>query len=1047
MFTFIYIINFNIIQTSNNNINNPEKQIPIACDKIILEKQKILYQTIVELFQDVVLLIQNENESTQVIAKSLVENFIKEVQNSSYKIQTLYEQVFNIYKIISTIYENFPFNSLQEKKFITIDENNIQSIEQATIHVKQAKNECKKFELWINSQKARIENNQKCSEVISTIIQSMCNLLQKSIAFAQKNCTISFYKKLTNAIIMNNAETTKLKTLISQKITSQLQLLLSSIQESYTILNNTSSNSVEFESIMENICEKVIFSLAFLRGLQEKKLCEIPSKSIIIKFQKKITAKLAQENGTVYYNYLMEIQKEIESVLKEQKNHNISFVTHSYRKMYSFFYDISKDHPTLTKIFNSDLFSAQNIFLTISSYSCYSYLTDYQITKNNNNQRIDYDINYYGFNHHPTSFLSSIGEASMGIFSQMLGFFQGISNKILVDCQQRGTLTANATRGIIQQYCLKYKIKEELNSRSLEFFDSSTPSNNEFHDYYDFAYKFPRIFKGLISLGVGSMMLYPLSKFNETTGFFSKIRDLINLGHANLISSSDNTDEITDIQGNKKHCEYNLNDKTFDNLRSKGLLDWFDDVLQKIKNPLTSAESMSRVISIEGPSGCGKTTLARAFAQSILEIPGASGNMVSFIQYDPKKLYPKHKDKEEFNIFDAIEAMLESVRNIDGKIIVIYLDEFHLFFTDKTGNIDHSRIADFLKLFADLKQKQKNTPYGIYIVTSTNKPDFLPHEFFDNPDRIATRITINYPTFEERIDLMKTFLKKYGIPFNTINFNYISGIMENENIAQGWIIVMLQLAMSIAKKKHELLNTKHIYESYNTVCRKIINDNGGFSDSYKNYLATYYSAQAAASKILHTYADFDAITLCAINESLTPKDIKDIYKRPERKDLRFGKIFTRKFNRYLSLSSSEMLIEEVLLLLLGQMYTKSMNIPMIEQASIDAKEINTKVRHFIINSYSIHLILKESSQQQEEIINQKYTEIMNCIISFGNSIIKNESFKKLTLKIKEAVIKENFVSASDMERIPEFEILSHELKNALCQEYNELKNKINTIVS
>jgi SpoVK/Ycf46/Vps4 family AAA+-type ATPase len=1016
-FTFSLLLFFSIVNSSETSktsiinsaeISNTEEQQTFETDKRISEKIYTLQHGIINCFNGIVQFIDTQEEITKKHFSeniSIILNCINLVikdNNNKNNIVDFYNEFISFYKKFFVFYGDFNCSSSINLDCINIQLlNNEEKIDNIINNVKKILNDFKRFILWIDSKNIVLESNQKSTDAISTIIQSLCLLLQKAIVVTPKYCTLPINYKLKNIGLNYTNKNKKIIQEYAEKNISQVQYLLQAIQNLYNDLNVISINSEEFQKFIESSCHQIIISLAYLEELYNNNFFQVPTQKKIEERYRLINDYIASNGGMSYEQYLIGIQKYIEDLSMKYKTFHISYITKTYRMGYSSLYDFNKSYPFINSI-ASFILNPMFLFIGGTAASTNSYL---QLDKKEEKWNYSW---YQGY-----------GEVCLGLFSKFVGMFEGtIAN-------------TNNTIDTGEHSAKKYKqiLTEKLKSE------------------YTFIERFPYLFYPGISLLLGTVLYYPISKFDETTKISTQIKELLYKLHTYMVAD-DSTGENNNIDNKERHCEYNLNDKTFNHLRKKGLLDWFDDIIQKIKNPSLAIDSTSRVICIEGPSGCGKTTLAQAFAQTILDIPGKNSNSVAFAAFDPNSLYKKDPKSTEPDIFESIEMMLTSIRNIEGKIIVIYLDEFHLFFTDKSGNPDHKKVASFLKLFANLKQKQKGTPYGIYIVTSTNKPEYLPHEFFDNPDRIATRIVINYPSFEERIELIETTLKKYGVPLNSIDVRYISGIMENENVAQGWIILTIQKAMSIAKRKHELLKTKHIYEAYNLMCRKIIQENGDYSNNFKEYIASYYCSQAIGCMLFNKYRDFDAVTLYAINERLEPKEIKDIYKRPDRKDLRFGKLFMRSFSRDLKLSSIDMMIQKIIPLLMGTAYVKINEIPIIDQSTEDNKTIVKEVKEFVNSLYSNKLIVEYDEKIKDQIVHEKYKQIMSLLIEFTNTLCKKDNtiFNTSIDELKKVLLEKDFVSIDDIKNNKIIQENISEMKQLINNSLSKLKQDISIII-
>lgn len=424
---------------------------------------------------------------------------------------------------------------------------------------------------------------------------------------------------------------------------------------------------------------------------------------------------------------------------------------------------------------------------------------------------------------------------------------------------------------------------------------------------------------------------FSFAKFEEATGMFFKVRNMLDNMHYWILGES--KDNAVDFSNNgSKHSEYTIDDAVFDGMRERGMLSWFYSILSQLSDPFGSYFPIKRVVLITGPSGSGKTMLAESFAQSVANTV-ARGARVQFIEIDPKHLHitevgPNGKE-QQFDIFDLITQLIDEARNsATPTTYIIYLDELHLFFMGPKGQkqADNRLLADFLKLFTNLKKKQAGTPYGVYIIASTNKPELVPHEIFDNPDRIQTFIHIAYPNYQERIELMQNYLKKFGIPVNHIDFEEISRVLEpinwgDEQVSQGKLVAILQLAMVNAKMQHMIFATEHILAAINTLVRRIIFDDSGLENYFLQVLVQYYAAQTSIALLVNSSLVFHAVTIYRVSKQITPKSFSQMYERPELLPERYGKIFlVNSHSNNIDLISLEKMIDTILVSLSGSVY-------------------------------------------------------------------------------------------------------------------------------
>lgn len=558
-------------------------------------------------------------------------------------------------------------------------------------------------------------------------------------------------------------------------------------------------------------------------------------------------------------------------------------------------------------------------------------------------------------------------------------------------------------------------------------------------------YAFGSAVEYISSIAIASSLMYFPSKIESETGFLTATKNLILKFHNYMMDIEDNKMEVINIDD--AYCPYTIDSEVFENLEKRGDLDWFYRVIAKIKNPFANMEvDFPRVILIEGPSGSGKTLLSNAFAQTIQNIKKNNGknDSVRFLTVEPKNFYQSDKAKEG-DIFEAITSHIIN-NKLSADVFILYFDEFHLFFTDSAGNLDHSKLANFLKFFSDLKQKQKYTPGGMFIIASTNKPECVPHEMFDNPDRIAKVIRIDYPKYEERIKLMNNFVKKLGVPSENIDFGYISSLLEGLNMSQGNIIEIIKVAISKSQIQHKTLNTEILYDSVNTVARRIHKDMNGLYDKTSKSVSNYYSAIALTS-ISHSnnIKNLDTITIYPIKPLINPKDVKKIYERPENIPLEYGKAFYSQKGHSIELFSLDLLINDCLNLLSGKVYCEINNIPLIRQSVKDSNEAYKKAYNF----FALKKLNITRSFENNENYNNKFSyndpEINKIALNFLNicseqlkGFLTNEEVSKSIKSIENELSENKILNYNQINSIESVKNNINNYKKLIKNIYNKI---------
>jgi hypothetical protein len=463
----------------------------------------------------------------------------------------------------------------------------------------------------------------------------------------------------------------------------------------------------------------------------------------------------------------------------------------------------------------------------------------------------------------------------------------------------------------------------------------------------------------------------------------------------------------TNVESDASHSELTIYSPAFKALADRNDLDWFYQVMDRIKNPYSFNDTnFPRAIMIEGPSGSGKTFFTKAFAQTISNLKNEISELkeVMFIEVEPKHLYIDERNANA--LFELITQQIDENR-FTTNVIILYLDEFHLFFTDRSGHLSSERVANFLKLFSDLKQKQKNTPGGVYMVVSTNKSEFIPYEILENPDRIANVIRIDYPTYFERISIISNYIKKTGNQSDNIDLNYISSILEGLKISQGKLIKIIDLALAKSRMRHKVINTEVMYEAINELGRRILYDKNPIHPRILNSLSLYYAAKAALSINFNSerIQQFDSATLYPVKFKRIPKSLKDMYQKSNNYKLVYGTAFYSNMANNIPLLSLRETVINILKELAGKVYCRVNNVDMATQSIDDLKNaFHNAYVYFSLDNYdALNEIQgtkvkfsKDGNKKKNLYTNQKVIDVSQRIMNICE-IVLEKFFKNIEI--------------------------------------------------
>jgi SpoVK/Ycf46/Vps4 family AAA+-type ATPase len=599
------------------------------------------------------------------------------------------------------------------------------------------------------------------------------------------------------------------------------------------------------------------------------------------------------------------------------------------------------------------------------------------------------------------------------------GIYKGINELINEIKIERTKHSAENEKNMRASADYPYKLKFALLQEQNNIYESALKSIHRVKvtvdDFSRSCYNEKRIWMGRL---VGATILsggmhYAAAKLEESTGILASIIGIFKQFNNYMLDKEKSQFDIS--SGNKKkHSEYNLDSKVFDPLRDRGALRWFDEVIKRIKNPyLDSGKHFSRAICLSGPSGAGKTLLAKAFAQSITDLSAADN--VHFVYIEPRHLFMsmggdgKQGGGDQPDVLQQLCTLIED-NSSRSNVFVIYFDEFHLFFTDKSGRPDHSKHADFLKLFSDLKEKQANTTGGVYVVISTNRPEYVPSDIFDNPGRVDSIIYIDYPDFNERKILIESYLKKVGIPFKDVDINYISRILEGKEVSQGNVIKILQYSIALSRSKRKVINTEFVYEAVNSVSRKISKcDMSRICESSINSISSYYASVMAITSLFKEdeHRFIDTITIYPVHGGIDPDHVDNMHLRPKKLNKQFGQMFILEKDSNIPLISLRRAILDVMLHIIGKTYCIKQKLDIPTQAWKDVSEAHRIAARYFALRYDIDpekwALLSEKDHPLSPKINKLASRLLDSCVKELDKILSNSHMKESVESISKLV--------------------------------------------
>lgn len=534
-------------------------------------------------------------------------------------------------------------------------------------------------------------------------------------------------------------------------------------------------------------------------------------------------------------------------------------------------------------------------------------------------------------------------------------------------------------------------------------------------------------------------------------------------------------DLLNEIVNYDADVKTNLKDSSFDIFRKKGLLNWFDAVINNIENIYKRKNAkvpkeLDKIIMINGESGNGKTHLIRSLHFTLKEIAKQynEDSKIEFYPIEAKHFHGPVIDRWKcpIDMLHELEMKLDDIK-FTKKIIIIHFDEFHLYFYNEFGSLSQSRIADFLKFFSLVKEKQDEDCAGaLFVILTTNKEEFIPYEMYTNPSRINTIITLPNPSYYERIIIMKKFLELKCINIQNINFEYISSLLEEYQLSNGNILYLLKYAIIQSKINKTIINTDLLYQIINEKVRNIINNEYEKEDcsAFQKSLSLFYSSMASVAYYFNNYTFgeylFDAVTIYPIKKEKGSWSNQNLYIKNNFNEIeKRGDIFC--INKNSAIMSKKKLIANIIKNLIGivflvadedqilkefniyydqlydNLYTYFLLHDGIEVSTIKQKNMNIEYKNkgYIISPQFNNLYAADS-------INIKINALMPNMKKYILEFLQNSSIKKIInivndmLLDKKIITKKNISDNNDLivlfeENIEHFIKLTTSLENLM----------------